>query len=75
MKELSFEVSFQGKPNLEFRITSSNSTFGTLITQSAYLWELNPENVFYLTFENEPIFLNDSPLFPFLASMRGKVCF
>lgn len=48
MQELVFEISYEGKTNLEFRITSSASTFSTLITQAAYLWNLPPEEIYYL---------------------------
>lgn len=74
MQELTFEVSFETKRKLKFWITSSASTFGTLITQSAYLWDLNPEDVYYLQAEGEEgIFLNDSPIFPYLASGKEKI--
>lgn len=75
MQELAFEISYDGKQNLSFWITSSSSTFSTLITQAAYLWNLNPEDVYYLSHETENIFVNDSPIFPYLASFKEKVTF
>ena len=54
---------------LLFQISGKDCTFGNLITQCVYLWNLSPEGVYALHLQgSRAVFANDSAIIPFLSS-------
>ena len=52
-----------------FQISGKDCTFGNIITQCVYLWNLSPEGVYALHLpSSRAVFANDSAIIPFLAS-------
>ena len=65
-------------PDLVYLITDIESTFGNLITQSAYIWDLSAFNIYFLSFQNKQgagslkLFPNDSKVLPYLKKHIAK---
>ena len=62
-----------------YTVLGSDWTFGNLITQSAYLWDLNPSEIYYLSLKLNSndnsevrVFPNDSKILPYLKILSNK---
>lgn len=71
-------VKHNNMQDLVYLVTDQDSTFGNLITQSAYIWDLSASHIYFLSLQNRQnagslkLFPNDSRVLPYLKKHITK---